>query len=160
MISKQRQTISKKDSCKTEPVNTIWLQLKTKVNDMLQKYVPQKTLRQKWDVPWMTPEIKRLIRKKHRVYKLYQKYKKSSHWEQFKQLRKTVQRSMQKAKNDYFMSLLDGRTSQNCDSSNVNVNPSTGKRFWTHVKSVRRDSCGVATLNVDGEEISFSKDKA
>jgi hypothetical protein len=45
-------------------VDTIWLNFKTKVNEMLQKHVPQTTVRQKWDVPWMTPENKRLIRKR------------------------------------------------------------------------------------------------
>jgi hypothetical protein len=31
--------------------------------------VPSKTLRQKQDIPWLTPEIKRLIRKRERIYK-------------------------------------------------------------------------------------------
>jgi hypothetical protein len=31
--------------------------------------VPSKTLRQKQDIPWLTPEIKRLIRKRDRLYK-------------------------------------------------------------------------------------------
>jgi preprotein translocase subunit Sss1 len=31
--------------------------------------VPSKTLRQKKDIPWLTPEIKRLIRKRDRIYK-------------------------------------------------------------------------------------------
>ena len=35
-----------------------------------------------------------------------------------------------------------------------------GKRFWSHVKNIRRDSCGVATLNVGGVEISSSKGKS
>ncbi|XP_072039179.1 uncharacterized protein [Amphiura filiformis] len=134
-----------------------WNDFKTKVNDMVQKHVPQKTIRQKWDVPWMTPEIKRLIRKKTRVYKVYKKYNSESKWEQFKQLRKSVQKSMQKAKNDYFMCLLDDGTKT---IGNDEVNPTTGKKFWTHVKSVKRDGCGVATLSVDGEEISSAKGKA
>ena len=31
--------------------------------------MPSKTLRQKQDIPWLTPEIKRLIRKRDRIYK-------------------------------------------------------------------------------------------
>ena len=42
------------------------------------------------------------------------------------------------------MTLLDESPSNNL--SNANANPSAGKKFWTHVKSVRRDGCGVATL--------------
>ena len=31
--------------------------------------MPPKTPRQKQDIPWLTPEIKRLIRKRDRIYK-------------------------------------------------------------------------------------------
>jgi hypothetical protein len=42
---------------------------KTKIQEIIDKHVPSKTLRQKQDIPWLTPEIKRLIRKRGRIYK-------------------------------------------------------------------------------------------
>jgi hypothetical protein len=46
-----------------------WLLIKTKIQEIIDKYVPSKTLRQKQDIPWLSPEIKRLIRKRERIYK-------------------------------------------------------------------------------------------
>ena len=48
--------------------NENWKYLKANTDDMLKENVPQKTIRERWDVPYMTPEIKKLIRKKKRVY--------------------------------------------------------------------------------------------
>jgi hypothetical protein len=46
-----------------------WLLIKTKIQEIIDKHVPSMTLRQKQDIPWLTPEIKRLIRKRERIYK-------------------------------------------------------------------------------------------
>ncbi len=83
------------------------------------------------------------------------KYDLESEWLKFRELRKKVQKDMQKAKNDYLMSLVE-----HSGHDNGETNPTVGKKFWTHVKSVKRDGCGVSTLCVDGEEISSAKGKA
>ena len=73
-------------------------------------------------------------------------------WDKFKNLRKTVHKEMSKAKNEYLKGLVD--------ESPRSGTATVGKRFWSHVKNIRRDSCGVATLNVGGVEISSSKGKS
>jgi hypothetical protein len=147
----------KQNTTNQTDVNSNWQDLKSCINDMLDKHVPQKAVKQRWDVPWMTREVKRLIRKKRRIYNMCKKYDTISNWTKFKKIRKTVQKCMQRAKNDYLMSLLEQNES---NRANDEMNPSIGKKFWTHVKSVKRDGCGIATLCVDGVEISSDKGKA
>ena len=103
-------------------------------------------------VGMLTPSIKRLIHKKQRVYNAYKKYKSHILWDKFKNLRKTVHKEMSKAKNEYLKGLVD--------ESPRSGTATVWKRFWSHVKNIRRDSCGVATLNVGEVEISSSKGKS
>ena len=74
--------------------NKNWTLLKSKINELLTDHVPEKVIRQRWDVPWMTQPIRRLIRKKKRVDNAYKHHKNSKTWEKFKTLRKTVQKQL------------------------------------------------------------------
>ncbi|XP_072044150.1 uncharacterized protein [Amphiura filiformis] len=78
-----------------------WSHFTNEIGGMVEKHVPQKNIRERWDVPWLSPEIKRLIRKKQRVYNAFKKYKSDVLWEHFRKIRKTVHREMTKSKNDY-----------------------------------------------------------
>ena len=67
---------------------------------------------------------KRLIRKVCKSYQKsyqYQKNNKASNWEKFKKLRKTVQKSMQRAINDYFMTLLNDSQPNNQSNAIVKL---------------------------------------
>ena len=59
---------------------------------------------------------------------------------------------MSKSKSEYLKGLVD-------ESPRLGTT-TVGKRFWSHVKNIRRDTYGVATLNVGGVEISSSKGKS
>ena len=83
---------------------------------------------------------------------LFCTYKKHKLWDRFNNLRKTVRKQLQKSKSEYLGGLVD--ISPNSGTASI------GKRFWSHVKNIRRDSCGVATLNVQGKEITNSIGKA
>ena len=110
-------------------------------------------VKQRWDVPWMTTPIRRLIRKKKRIYNAYKRNPNDNSWEKFTKTRKTVQKELNRSKNDYLLGLLE-------DPTNPNSDPSVSKRFWGHVKSLKRDSTGISTLQVDGKEMVSAKDKA
>ncbi len=44
----------------------IWHVFKTRMGDVAKKHVPQKMLKGKFDLPWINPAIKKLIRRKHK----------------------------------------------------------------------------------------------
>ena len=143
--------------------NELWNEFTNKVNDLLHENVPMKLIREKWDVPWMTGSIKKLIRKKHRVYKTMQKYNTHENKTKFKNLQKTVQKMMQSSKNDYLMGLLlntGSNDSKQAIKSTDHTNVSINKKFWTYIKSIKTNGSGVGTLSVDDQEISNAKEKA
>ncbi|CAG2246306.1 unnamed protein product [Mytilus edulis] len=46
-----------------------WTLIKNKIQEITDKNIPSKIMKQKQDIPWLTPEIKRLIRKRDRIHK-------------------------------------------------------------------------------------------
>jgi hypothetical protein len=45
-----------------------WKQFKEAIETCIEKHIPKKKIGKHHDVPWMTTDIKRLIRKKQRLY--------------------------------------------------------------------------------------------
>ncbi|XP_072041432.1 uncharacterized protein [Amphiura filiformis] len=106
----------------TRPASDNWVLFKSHINELLTTHVPQTVVKQRWDVPWTTQPIRRLIRKKKRVYNAYKSNKNSQTWEKFTKLRKTVQTELKHSKNDYLMGLLE-------DNNQENSKPSVNKKI-------------------------------
>ena len=100
----------------------------------LKNHVPTKTISGRWNLPWITPGLRRLMRKKQRVYNLAKRMQNPQHWKKFKELRKT--------------------------SSGKKNSPFIGKKFWTYIKSKRKDNVGISSLNSENTEITDNKAKA
>ena len=58
------------DSCEGKSTETLWTELKAKVDFLIDKYVPAKVLRGRKNLPWVTSEIKRMINKRDRLYQV------------------------------------------------------------------------------------------
>ena len=78
----------------------------------IKNHVPTKTISGRWNLPWITPGLRRLMRKKQRVYNLAKWMQNLQHWKKFKELRKTW--------------------------SGKKNSPFIGKKFWTYIKSKRK----------------------
>ena len=85
-------------------------------------------------VPWLTPPLKRAIRKKQR---LNRKAKQLQAHEKKKQ--KSNKELAFKTYNDYVSNLLDSTT------KNPGL-PTLGKRFWSFIKSMKKDKVGNSPL--------------
>ena len=99
----------------------------------IRNHVPTKTISGRWNLPCVTPGLRRLIRKKQRVYNLAKRTQNPQHWKKFQELRKTWKRSLLVAHNDNVLGLLDWSDKKN--------SPSIGKKFWTYIKSKRKEQC-------------------
>ena len=62
----------------------------------IKNHVPTKTISGRWNLPWITPGLRRLMRKKQRVYNLAKRMQNPQHWQKFKELRKTWSRKKKK----------------------------------------------------------------
>ena len=152
------------DDIDSRSTNESWEDFKSSVNNMLENNVPSKTIKDKWDAPWMTSSIKKLIRKKLRAYNTSKKYDTPENRTRFKNLRKLVQSELQNSKNEYLMGLLEISNNSNKAFDQVksaeSTNYSVGKRFWSYIKSLKTNGSGVNTLFVNDCEIQDAKGKA
>ena len=89
----------------------------------IKTHVPTKTISSRWNLPWITPGLRRLMSKKQRVYSLAKRTQNPQHWKKFKELRKTWKRRLLVAHNDYVLCMSDKKNSQ-----------SIGKKFWALVR--------------------------
>lgn len=86
-------------------VEEIWNAFKSSLNSGISKYVPIKKLSSKRSLSWITQEIRRLIRKRD---KLYQKQKSGTSKDKyhFKQVKHLVKKKIKIAYNNYLLDIL------------------------------------------------------
>ena len=58
----------------------------------MKEHFPQKKLGSRWNVPWMNSSIKRMIRKKQKLYNRARKSTSHVDWKKFKDLRKATKK--------------------------------------------------------------------
>ena len=128
------------------PINTLWEEFKSICFDCL-SLVPAKFSNTAAKQPWITTHIKRLSRKKRRLYNLARASDCPIKWKTYRNFKKEVQHKCREAYHRYITSLID----------------STGsitKRLWTYIKKQRKDNCGVASLKHEGNIHNDSLTKA
>ena len=92
-----------------------------KFMEIMSVCIPQQTLKRRRNVPWLTKNITRHIRKQNAAFKAARKSGKPEHHSKFRKLRNKVVKLLRNAKS-YFQSL----------------NPKNKKQFWK-VESERHD---------------------
>ncbi|EDO34832.1 predicted protein, partial [Nematostella vectensis] len=123
---------------------------KTTITEIMKKHIPQKNISGRWNLPWITSSIKRLIRKKQRLYNHAKHCNNHAAWKKFKDLRKLVKKKLAKAHSEYVSQLLTNTLKTSSSSS-----------LSTYIKSKKTHDVGVAPLRDDkGELVSDSLGKA
>ena len=93
--------------------------------------VPTKLHSNRSKQPWINAYIRRLSRKKQRLYNLA-KFSNSRHnWEVYRTFKRKIQGECRKAYNNYIGELIDEKGS-------------VTKKLWSYIKNQRKDHCGVA----------------
>ena len=139
-------------STDTKTVDELWIKFKDTILHSVRSHIPHKLTRTRCDLPWLTSDIRKQIKKRNKLYHQY----KTSHLPEirsrFLQLKSDIQRQMRQSHDAYISRLItdsEDRTSS--------INP---KRFWSFIKKLRKDSNGIQPLKVDGNIITDSKEKA
>ena len=129
-----------------------WTAFKNKLNGLLDKYVPSKRTTTRYNAPWMTNTLKRLSRKKKRLFK---KAKKSAG-----KLRDTLWARYRTCKASFNVGIRHAREKFVTDIINSAFNDNDTKPFWKYVKSKRCDNTGISPLKDGGQLFSDSQSKA
>ena len=137
-----------KDTATTE---MLWACFRDTLHAAIKHFIPHKQVRVKESQPWITPTLRRLIKRRDRVFKKMRKYGSEDLKQQHKQLRREVQRQLRCA----YWSYLDDTFSE-ADSEQAAKN----KRFWSYIKHLKSSNAGVAPLKEEGRLVSDPKAQA
>ncbi len=135
--------------CDQRSVDQNWSNLRDQLHHLLDKYVPSKLKSTRQNLPWLTPELRRLTKKKQRMYNKARKSKKAADWDLYKRFKKHLQNKIKDAHRQYTDKILSEAFTEG-----------NNKPFWSYIKSRRKDSGGIAPLMKDGQLISGGQEKA
>ena len=136
-----------------------WSSIEKHISKMIEEHVPSKFTKTRTDQPWVTPDLKRKCRKKHRLYKKWKRHCGGTRGlesgacraarEEYKRYHKHTNSLLRKSRTRYIGKILG----DDLDSGN-------NKAFWRYIKSQRTESSGVAPLKDKGQLCSGPLGKA
>jgi hypothetical protein len=140
------------------PVNTMWSAFKGELHSAMDKYIPTKMARSKDKAPWVTPELRKLLKKQTKLFHKQRGSAKASRASQhYRALKSLVQRTTRQAYWKYVNSII----SDNGDSEGAKADtPKGNKRFWTFIKHKKQEARGVAPLRQNGKLVHNTQQKA
>ena len=107
-------------------------------------HIPTKKVTNQNKTPWLTPRVKRLLRRKQRAFNRARKRRSVENLERFRHLRRETHRETKNAYRRYVR--------EYCLESK--------KNFWSFIKNLKRDSTGIPALKKNGALISENNRKA
>lgn len=130
-------------------ITCLWLKFKQKIFSLIDLYIPFKILsgKQRSDKPWFTREIKTLVNRRKRVFRMHRAHPEPDWFASLKELGDLIKRKIKSEKSTFFLSL----------GSKIKNNP---KEFWKLVKSNRKDDTGIPPLTFNNISIFNDVDKA
>ena len=137
-----------------KPVQEQWNHLENFLQNLMRKYIPSKVSRPQKHKPWITRELITDTHRRDRAFAAWKRTKSEAAHKTFTTLRSLCQNKIRKAHSDYLKNILD------FDSNLDNDKKKASKRFWTYVKSKKKDSCSIPPLRSEGVLIADAVGKA
>ena len=139
----------KEEFTSMEPTSTtqlLWNKLRSTVSDLMKRYIPTKK-------PWINRKMKAMMRRRDQLFNQMRKTKNETDIRKFKECKKAVQKMERQSYWAYINNIIE---TGEPDSDHIPKQ----KRFWSYIKSLRKDSTGIAPLKDNGRLFNASKDKA
>ena len=135
----------------TASVDKLWTMFTKHLSDLMHAHIPAKTLNgRKMKNPWIDRKVRTAIRKKARLYTRMRKTKKQQDIRKYRQCKGDVQKLERQAYFSYINNIIEVHDDK----------PSKQKRFWSYIKSLRKDNTGISPLKDKGRLFNAPKDKA
>ena len=137
----------------------IWDTIEEGLKAIIKKHSPSKLVKAYKSPPWFNIDLKRAFQERNRAYRIWIKTRKHEDEMAFRNAKAKAQRLWREAKTQYFSDIFG---SQNPRDEEVydQTKPHTLKKFYSHIKSLKRDASGTSPFKRDGVLISDSKGKA
>ena len=137
----------------TPDVEDTWKEFKDGLRKLVEKFIPHVKIKKKKNVPWISGETLRLIRKRDRIHHKWKRTGRQDLKDAFKKLKTTIQRLLRREYWLYINSLFIEPT-KNSDK------PTVCKRLWTYIKSKKTENSGISSLKIQGKLITDDKEIA
>ena len=138
-------------------VNDMWVKFKTGFVEAVERFIPSKMTKTKYSVPWINLTIKQLVKKRNKLYLRAGKSKDPDVKIHYKRFRAHVQKVLRDAYWKYVSNIF---TFENDSSDPDTPKPEKIKKFWSFVKSLKKDAFGIASLRENGILKTDTKEQA
>ena len=138
---------------KSENINTYAENITKRITTLTNKHVPNRLINaHRTDTAWLSTHVKKLIRKKKRLYDKYKKSNNINHFETYKQFKNLVTREIRKSKQEVLNILTENLASPNTKQNG----------WWKTLKHfIKPDQTDVIPpLNKNGQIYTEEKEKA
>ena len=119
----------------------LWIK---KFLEIMEECIPRQNLPKKKNLPWLTKNIVKHMRKRNDIFRKAKKSKLTSHFTKYRRLRNEVTSMLRLAKQKYFSSLMFADT----------------KKFWKTVKVVKKQKDSIPALHEGAIHATTDADKA
>ena len=125
-------------------VNDMWVSFKSEVIVTFERSIPTKMTKTKYSLPWIDISIKRLLRKRDKLYFCARKSSSSEVKSHYKRFRANVQKDIRDSYWKHISNIFSFETAS-ADPDSPRKNEKV-KRFWSFVRSLKKDAFGITTL--------------
>ena len=138
----------------TSSAEELWTNFRRLTSTLMKKYIPTKLLSgKKINKPWINKKIKSLMRCCDKLFRRMRKTKKEKDVRRFKDCKKAVQKQERQSYWNYINNIIE------VGDPDSDQQPKQ-KRLWNYIKSLRKDTTGVAPLKDNCRLFNAPRDKA
>ena len=124
------------NSYNSKDANQLWILFRDNLTTAKNKFIPSKTSKPRDGLPWITPSLKKMMRKRD---KMFQKHKTSA---KYRTLKRETQQGLRKTYWDYIEKVIT--------PSSQNPTNTANKKFWTYIKHCKTNNSGISPLKDNG----------
>ena len=139
-------------------VNDMWVSFKSEIIVAIERFIPSKMTKTKCGSPWINGSIKRLIKRCDRLYfraRMSSSPDINSHYKRFRaHVQKVIRDACWKHISNIFSFATDS-ADPGCPRKDEKA-----KKFWSFVKSLKKDAFGINSLRENGILKTDTLDKA
>ncbi|MEW8548727.1 MAG: reverse transcriptase family protein, partial [Candidatus Thiodiazotropha sp.] len=136
-------------------VDQLWSDLTDNLEKFTDECIPSKVIKGKPSLPWISHEIKRLIRRRDKFYKAYRKTGNSQLREKYLSLRHQIRKKIKDSHEAYLEGMLG--LDDNINSGKGQVD---SKKLFQFLKNSRTDQHGIPPMKTNDTLYTDMKDKA
>ena len=137
----------------TKDVEQLWSTFKDKIHALVESYIPSKILRRnRQHKPWISRQVKTLLRKSKKLFQRQRRTEKVRDIRHYKETKARLQKAEWQSYWQFVENIIEvGDPDQDHKPKQ--------KRFWSYIKSIQKDTGGVASLKENGRLHADPKDK-